>query len=145
MSVSRADWNSSVPWRRLEVGFPIRPEHGTIAKIVAHPRGTYGWQNGDWVSNRPFGDKFHKGVDLVGWMDTKGNEHSLAKTLCLAPFDGVVEFVGSDEDEQPSIVIRHSSRGETRFRISFFGDLSALLVKDGARVVKGQPVGHPLR
>jgi hypothetical protein len=145
MTVSRADWDSKVPWSKLAVGLPIRPERGEIAKVVAHAKGTYGWQYGDWVSHRAFGHKFHKGIDVVGWMDPRGKEHSLKKTLCLAPFDGLVEFVGSDEDEQPSIVLRHSTRGETRFRISFFGDLSEVAVEDGARVKRGDIVGRPGR
>jgi len=146
MTVSRADWDSNVPWKRLEVGFPLQHERGEIARIVAHRRGTFGWQYGDWVSKRPFGRQFHKGVDLVGWIDPKGKEHSLKGTLCLAAFDGLVDYIGDDEDEQPSVVLRHSSIGEMRYRISFFGDLSELFVKKaGQRVKRGQPIGRPGR
>ena len=101
--------SSSVPWKRLEVGFPLQPERGEIAKIVAHRRGTFGWQNGDWVSKRPLGRQFHNGVDIVGWMDPKGKEHSLRGTLCIAR-STAVDYAVDDEHEQPSVVLRQVDR-----------------------------------
>jgi hypothetical protein len=146
MTVSRADWDSSVPWRRLEVGFPLQHARGEIARIVAHRRGTFGWQYGDWVSKRPFGRQFRQVVDRVGLMNPKRKENPLKDTLCLAAFDGLVDYIGDDEDEQPSVGLRHSSIGKMRYRISFFGDLSELFVKKpGQRVKRGQPIGRPGR
>jgi murein DD-endopeptidase MepM/ murein hydrolase activator NlpD len=141
----QAEWSSSVPWRQLRVGFPIRPKQGEVAQMLGHHRGGFGWSRGDWVSQRAFGVRFHRGVDCIGWVDARGREHTLAGAECLAPYDARVEYVEIDEDGQPSVLLRHSTLGQGRFRISFFGDLSELFVKAGQRVDRGEPIGSPGR
>ena len=128
--------DSRIPWSRAAVTLPFV----NARAIVAHRRGTFGWQEGDWVGGKPFGRKHHKGIDVIGCVDAAGAVRPLDRIRICAPADGWVEFVGADEDAKPSIVLRHSSRGAGRFRITFFGDLKSVFVHDSQRLRAGDPI-----
>ena len=93
------------------------------------------------MGGQPFGRKHHKGIDVIGCVDAEGALRPLDQLPICAPADGWVEFVGDDEDGNPSIILRHSSRRNGRFRITFFGDLKSVFVHEGQRVRAGDPIG----
>jgi murein DD-endopeptidase MepM/ murein hydrolase activator NlpD len=128
--------DSRLPWSRAPITVPFAHARA----IVAHVRGTFGWQEGDWVGGQPFGRKHHKGIDVIGCVGADGVLRPLDRLRICAPADGWVEFVGADEDAKPSIVLRHSWRGSDRFRITFFGDLRRVFVRGGERLRAGDSI-----
>lgn len=77
----------------------------------------------------PFEGKrhFHAGTDIAA---TEG-------TVVVAPADGVVTFAGDFDTLGKSIVVSHGNNMLTRY-----GHLSRILIRNGANVKRGQPIGH---
>jgi murein DD-endopeptidase MepM/ murein hydrolase activator NlpD len=84
---------------------------------------TYGWRNDPFTGERDF----HSGVDIVAPTGTR----------VVAPADGVVSRVGTLSAYGKSIDLAHSQGYVTRY-----GHLSAMLVKPGQRLKRGDVIGR---
>jgi hypothetical protein len=138
-------WDTGLPWRAVRWQLPVvSMEEHTVAGIVVHEKGQYGWNRGDWVNGGSRERSFHYGLDVIGWISDSGVSLPLTKQiLCCSPLEGVVTFVGPDEHDHLAVVLRHSAARDGRRRFSFFGDLEEVHIKKGQRVRAGSRLGRP--
>jgi hypothetical protein len=133
-----------LPWRSIRLQSPVatRKLH-KVTGLVVHRQGQFGLNRGDWVNGDRNGTAFHHGLDVIGWIGESGVNPLDDQTVCCSPLHAVVDFVGPDEHEQPSIVLRHSSIRSKRIRFSFFGDLEEIYVKERQEIPENTPLGRP--
>lgn len=140
-------WASHIPWGRCAAAVPVGSAPSVVYEgYVVHRDGQFGPSSYDWVEGVKLDEQFHKGIDIIGVIDSSMRHRPLRPTdHCLAPRHGVVHFVGLDYDGVLSVIIRHSAMGHHRMRFSLFADLREALVEEEWSVAAGDSIGRPVQ